>query len=104
MKNLTSTRLIAATAALIAAVTTAAAEPVTWDRYMTSAANVAAIASAVASVGHCSKPLEFDEVEEDGKLYLSVNCNSGDDEEAAVIIEFEPFGDVLLPKGFQYAG
>lgn len=104
MKISPSLLSLTAAVALLATGGAATAGPVTWDRYMTSAANVAAIASAVASVGNCSKPLEFDELEEDGKVYLTVNCNGDEDEEAAVIIEFQDLGDLLLPMGFQYAG
>ena len=84
--------------------TVAQAGQVGWDKYMNSAANVAAIAAAVALVGNCSKPLEFDETRQDGQINLTVLCSGGEDEEAAVIVTFDDLGGTLIPNGYQFAG
>ncbi len=93
---------IALSVALIA--TVAQAGQVGWEKYMNSAANVAAIAAAVALVGNCSKPLEFEEARQDGQIRLTVFCNGGEDEEAAVIVTFDDLGGTLIPHGYQFAG
>lgn len=82
----------------------AQAGQVGWDKYMRSAASVAAIAAAVALVGECSKPLEFEEMKQDGQVLLTVFCNGSEDEEFAVIVTFDDFGDGLIPNGYQLAG
>ena len=82
----------------------AQAGQVGWDKYMNSAASVAAIAAAVAMVGKCSKPLEFDEMKQDGQVLLTVLCNGSEDEEFAVIVTFDDFDGALIPNGYQLAG
>lgn len=94
----------AMTVSVALSATVAQAGQVGWDKYMNSAANVAAIAAAVALVGNCSKPLEFEEAREDGQIRLTVLCNGGEDEEAAVIVTFDDLGGTLIPHGYQFAG
>lgn len=81
------------------------AADINWEKYMHSAAVVSAIAAAVALVDHCSRPLDFQEIKEDGKLTLVFNCNGNEDEEAAGIIEFDVFdGGAIVPSKFSIAG
>ncbi len=97
----------AAAVMLVCAFTVAPARagPVDWTRYMSSSAAVSAIAAALSFVEKCSVPLEFDEIQQDGKRLLTLNCNGSDEEEAAVTIEFIDYGDgALLPGRFMYAG
>ena len=83
----------------------AAAAEINWQKYMQSAANVAAIAAAVAFVDGCSKKFKIEESSFDGKVKLTFTCSGKEDEEGTAVIEFESFSDgVLVPKKFDYAG
>ncbi|MGI9415696.1 MAG: hypothetical protein ACR2PM_18615 [Hyphomicrobiales bacterium] len=83
----------------------AAAADIDWHKYMQSAANVSAIAAAVAMVDDCSKKLVIEETVSEASVRLSFMCNGTEDEEAAAFIEFHKFGDdVLVPKKFEFAG
>ncbi|PCJ95036.1 MAG: hypothetical protein COA52_04200 [Hyphomicrobiales bacterium] len=83
----------------------AVAEDIKWQKYMNSAAVVSAIASAVAMVGSCDKPLEFFETTEGDKLSLSVNCFGSEEQEFTAVIEFIMlYDDVLVPDHFYFAG
>lgn len=83
----------------------AAAADIDWRKYMQSAANVSAIAAAVAMVDNCSKSLMIEETVADTTVRLSFLCNGSEDEEAAAFIEFHKLGDdVLVPGKFEFAG
>ena len=83
----------------------AAAADIEWRKYMQSAANVSAIAAAVAMVDGCSKKLLIDETVSDTTVRLSFLCTGSEDEEAAAFIEFHKIGDdTLLPGKFEFAG
>lgn len=92
-------------AIMLASIWPAHAGEIKWSVYMQSAANVAAIASAVALVDGCSKPLKIEETVDKHKRQLAFTCPGGEDEEGTAIIEFESFGDgVLVPSKFSIAG
>ena len=83
----------------------AVAADIDWRKYMQSAANVSAIAAAVAMVDGCSKKLLIEETVSDTTVRLSFLCNGSEDEEAAAFIEFHKIGeDALLPGKFEFAG
>jgi len=83
----------------------AAAADIEWRKYMQSAANVSAIAAAVAMVDHCSKKLMIEETVSETTVRLSFLCTGSEDEEAAAFIEFHKIGDdTLLPGKFEFAG
>lgn len=86
---------------LFSASSTQALETSAMAKYFQSSAALAAISSAISSVGPCTEPLVFDEQESDGEIALSIQCAS---EETTVIVNFVTFGDVLLPARFDYAG
>jgi len=90
---------------MAAATNSAFAEEIKWQKYMTSAAVVSSIATAISMVGPCSVPVEFSETIAEGKVQLYVNCFGNEDEEATVIVKFNQFSDGFLsPDGFDFAG
>lgn len=80
------------------------AADVNWAKYMTLAANASAIASALALVDGCSKPLVVTETKEGDSLRLQFDCKASEDEEASSIVVFDVFGDTVLPSRFEFAG
>ncbi len=82
-----------------------AAADINWNKYMQSAATVAAIAAAMATLGHCSKKLKIEETNSGGMIGLVFTCDANEEEEASSIIFFERFGDgPLMPKKYMFAG
>ncbi|MEM9107413.1 MAG: hypothetical protein AAGC96_17320 [Pseudomonadota bacterium] len=87
--------------------TAKADDQIDWNSYMQSAPVVAAIASAIAHVDHCSvRPLLIEEiVSGENKRTLVFTCNGNEDEEGSAILQLERFGDSdWMPVGFEYAG
>ena len=88
-----------------AALNDAAAAEIDWQKYMQSAANVSAIAAAVALVDNCSKKLEIVESITEGAIRLDFICTGSEEEEATGSIEFLRFGDDgLVPQRIIFAG
>lgn len=104
MINKSAIRLTLAAALVSFAATPGHAAEVNWAKYMTLAANASAIASALALVDGCSKPLVVTETKEGDTVRLQFNCNASEDEEASSIVVFDVFGDTLLPSRFEFAG
>ncbi|MEM7597018.1 MAG: hypothetical protein AAF382_04915 [Pseudomonadota bacterium] len=88
----------------IAATGQAHAGDVDFATYAQSPAALSAIASAVASAGGCSIPLEFDETVGNGERMLGVHCRGNADDEFSAFVRFLDDGFSLLPLGFEYAG
>lgn len=82
----------------------AQAANVDWSKYMTLAANASAIASALALVDGCSKPLVVTETKDGDTIRLQFDCKASEDEEASSIIIFDVIGDTVLPSRFEFAG
>lgn len=80
------------------------AAEVNWAKYMTLSANASAVASALALVDGCSKPLVVTETKEGDTVRLQFDCKASEDEEASSIVVFDVFGDTLLPSRFEFAG
>ncbi|MEL6819936.1 MAG: hypothetical protein AAFP80_14910 [Pseudomonadota bacterium] len=88
-------------------VTAQAQEPADFERFLQSPAAAAAIASAVAMVGGCSVPLEFDQTAGDDvtSISMGVHCFGTEDDEASVSINFEDYGNGnIIVRGFDLAG
>ena len=96
---------------LVAAITmpiyAQAEEPADFERFLQSPASAAAIASAIAMVGVCSVPLEFDQAAgDDGtSISMGVHCFGAEHDEASVSINFEDYGNGnIIVRGFDLAG
>ncbi len=81
-----------------------ASDEVDFARYMQSSAAISAIASAVASAGGCSVPLEFEEIKSEGEVSLGVHCRGTEDDEVSIFVRFIDDGYSFMPVGFSYAG
>ena len=104
MKTIRSCLIIAS---LLTPIHVQAEEPADFERFLQSPAAAAAIASAVAMVGGCSVPLEFDQTAgNDGtSIAMSVHCFGSEDDEASVSINFEDYGNGnIIVRGFDLAG
>ena len=95
---------VAFAAAFVLSASAGQAGEIGWEKYMNSAASVAAIAAAVAMVDQCSKPLEISETRQNGQILLTFNCTGGEDEEASATVRFDDFGGTLVPNGYLIAG
>ncbi len=83
----------------------ATAAEIKWNKYMGSAANVAAIAAAMARLGDCSKKVTVEEMNSGKMIGLVFTCDGSEEEQASSIIFFERIGDgPLFAKKFAFAG
>jgi len=88
---------------MLAAPWAAHAGSIHWEQFAQSPGGLAAIAMGIATLGPCEKPYEFDQDKDEGKIFVSVNCNE-DGGESSVIIQFERIGPHLLARRVDFAG
>ncbi|MGJ8535046.1 MAG: hypothetical protein ACSHYC_22880 [Alphaproteobacteria bacterium] len=98
------TRILTIASCVLFTAPSFAADTVDFARYMQSPASISAIASAVASVGACSVPLEFDETKSEDETRLGIHCRGTEDDESSIFVRFVDDGYSIIPKGFDYAG
>ena len=77
---------------------------VDWDFYMRSPGAISAVASAVALATPCDKSIIFQETISANERSIAVHCPGDSGYDFSVIVQFDIFGDQIIPRRFDLAG
>ena len=77
---------------------------VDWDFYMRSPAAISAVGSAVALATPCEKGIIFQETISATERSIAIHCPGDSGYDFSVVVQFDIFGDQVIPRRFDLAG